>query len=155
LIERPRPIIILIILWVLLASIFLILGQYSASLVLDTPAWKFEGLHQDVVSMLFFGSLMSTIVWFVFAGMFIIFAYGTYKADNWVWTTGVIIITTFLAVFALMIASFMVTVWLIPTNFSTQGLSIMVILTFIDLGIIYLLTRPKTRLYFNIVNKEK
>ena len=154
-IERSRPIITLIILWVLLASIFLILGQYSASLVLDIPAWKFEGLHQDVVSMLFFGSLMSTIVWFVFAGMFIIFAYGTYKADNWVWTTGIIIITTFLAVFALMIASFMVTVWLIPTNFSTQGLSIMVILIFIDLGIIYLLTRPAIRLYFNIARKEK
>ena len=53
-----------------------------------------------------------------------------------------------------MIASFMVTVWLIPTNFSTQGLSIIVIVTFIDLGIIYLLTRPKTRLYFNIVKKK-
>ena len=95
-IEIPRTIIILIILWVLLASIFLILAQYSASLVLDIPAWQFEGLHPDVVSILFFGSLMSTIVWFVFAGMFIIFAYGTYRADNWVWTTGIIIITTFL-----------------------------------------------------------
>lgn len=154
-IEKPRPVIILIILWLLLASIFILLAQYSTTLVIDVPAWKFEGLHQDVVSIVFFGSLMSTIVWFVFAGMFILFAYGTYKADNWVWTTGIIIITTFLAVFALMIASFIVTVWLIPTNFSTQGLSIIVILTFIDLGIIYQLTRPKIRLYFDVAGRKK
>jgi hypothetical protein len=154
LIERPRSIIILIILWLLLASIYIILAQYSATLVLDIPAWQFEGLHQDVVSMLFFGSLMSTITWFVFAGMFILFAYGTYKADNWIWTTGIIIITTFLAVFGLMITSFIITVWLLPTNFSTQGLSIIVILTFIDLGIIYQLTRPKIRLYFNVAGRK-
>lgn len=152
-IEKPKPIIFLMILWLLLAAIFIVLAQYSFFLVIDVPNWVI-GKAQDITSMIFFGSILSTVVFFVFAGMFVILAYGTFKADHWVWTTGLIIATIFLSVFGLMLASFLVTVWLLPTSFSTQGLSMILISTFIDLGIIYELTRPKTRIYFKVERGE-
>jgi len=92
---------------------------------------------------------MSAIAWFVFSGIFIIFAYGTLKKESWVWTTGIIITTIYLAIFALMIASFMVNALIYLNQFSVLGLVTVVLALLIDLGIIFYLTRPATKIYFD------
>ena len=143
--EKPRSIYILTFLWLSLAGIFTLWGAYSLSLVVQIPAWRELG---NLLSVIHFGYLMSTISWFVFSSLFIIIAYGTFRKDGWVWTTGLIISTIFLAMFALMLASFMINALMFFDFFSVVGL-VTVILTFIiDLGIIFYLTRPVTKLYF-------
>jgi uncharacterized protein YacL len=90
-------------------------------------------------------------VWFVFSALFVIFAYATFREKIWAWTTGIIISTIFLAVFGLMLASFMVNAVTFFDWFSINGL-VSVVLSFVaDLGIIFFLTRPATKKYFNVI----
>ena len=136
---------ILILLWLSLSTIFVLWGIYSLVILVQVPSWtQLESLQQPV----HFGYLLSTIVWFVFSSLFVIFSYGTFKKELWVWTTGLIISTIFLAIFALMLATFMVNALMFRTFFSIAGL-VTVVLTFItDLGIVFFLTRPDTKFYF-------
>jgi hypothetical protein len=145
--KRPRSIYILVLLWLALSIIFVFWGGFSLSLVLQIPNWPGLG---DFIPQFHFGYLISTIVWLVFSALLIIFAYGTFKKDIWVWTTGIIISTIFLAIFSLMLASLMVNAILFLDIFSILGLVTVVISFIIDLGIVFFLTRPVTKLYFEI-----
>jgi hypothetical protein len=147
--ERPVTIYLLISLWLLLSFVFLVWGVYSVSILLELPNWQSE-LTIGVVAWLHFGYTISTIVWFVFAALFVIFAYKTLKKDYWVWATGIIISTIFLAIFSLMLASFMINAALFGTIFSINGLITVVLSFIIDLGIIFYLTRPITKMYFDV-----
>jgi len=150
--ERPRTIYILILLWLGLSGIFVLWGAYSLVVFIQIPGWtELGGLLYPV----HFGYLISTIVWFVFSSLFVIFSYATLKADTWAWTTGLIISTIFLIVFGLMLASFIVNAIRFLDWFSVYGL-ITVILSFLtDIGIVIYLTRPMTKLYFAKINSEK
>jgi hypothetical protein len=150
--ERPKTIYILILLWIALSGIFILWGIYSLIIVLQIPQWTELGA---LLPPLHFGYLISTIVWFVFSSLFVIFSYATLKADSWAWTTGIIISTIFLIVFGLMLGSFMVNAYLFLDWFSVLGL-ITVVLSFLtDIGIVIYLTRPMTKLYFAKINSEK
>ncbi|MGF3554508.1 MAG: hypothetical protein ACQXXF_04445 [Thermoplasmatota archaeon] len=145
--KKPREVYILILLCLGMSFIFTIWGGYSLILVLQIPSWQGE-LGVILTAPLHFGYLTSTIVWFVFSAVFIIFAYGTLKGDNWVWSTGLIITTIFLIVLGLMLVSLMINSILFLDLFSVTGL-VMVILAFIgDLAIVYTITRPATKIYF-------
>lgn len=145
--KRPLNIYILILLWLTLGVIFVFWGGFSLAVVIQVPNWTELGV---LVPQLHFGYLISTIVWLVFSALLIIFAYGTYKKDSWVWTTGIIISTIFLAIFSLMLASFMVNAILFLDIFSITGLVTVVISFIIDLGIVFFITRPATKLYFEV-----
>jgi hypothetical protein len=95
---------------------------------------------------------MSTIAWFVFSAIFIIFAYGTFKKESWVWTTGIIICTIFLAIFALMLATFIVNSLMFRDIFSLLGLITVILAFIVDLGVIFYLTRPVTKIYFDQIS---
>jgi hypothetical protein len=151
--DRPNIIYFLILLWLALSFIFIIWGGFSFVILVQIESWV-EDLR-ILSSQVFFGYLVSTIVWFVFSSLFLIFAYATFRGDNWCWTTGLIISTIFLIIFGFMLASFMVTSVLFFDWFSVYGL-ITVVLSFLtDLGIIFLITRPKTKLYFAIGRPEE
>jgi len=134
----------------------MIYGSISLLSVLDVPNWpstvpdvdNFPARFETVIPIIHFGFLMSTIIFLVFSGVFIVFTYGTLKKIDWVWTTGIIISTIFLAIFSLMLASFIVNVLMFKDDFSITGLVSTILVFLIDLGIIYYLTRPKTKLYF-------
>lgn len=144
--NRPKIIYYLIILWLILSSIFILWGGFSFVILVQIEGWTKD--LRALSSQVFFGYLISTIVWFVFSCLFLIFAYATYRGDNWCWTTGLIISTIFIIIFGFMLAAFMVTSVLFFDWFSVYGL-INVVLTFLtDLGIIFLITRPTTKLYF-------
>lgn len=156
-IDRPKSIIILILLWISLSGIFVLWGAYSLYYVLDIPTWfvDYEELS-SLAPILHFGYLMSTIVWFVFSSLFILFAYGTYKGDHWTWSTGLIIVTIFLAIFGLMLASFMINALMFLDWFSVYGLVTVILSFLIDIGIMFFLTRPAIKIYFDeIRQKEK
>jgi hypothetical protein len=151
--DRPRNIYILILLWLALSGIFVLWGGYSLVVFIKIPAWTEElgGLIYPV----HFGYLISTIVWFVFSSVFVIFSYATFRGDGWAWTTGIIISTIFLIVFGLMLGSFIVNAIRFLDWFSVYGL-ITVILSFLtDIGIVIYLTRPLTKIYFAKINSEK
>lgn len=147
--ERPREIYILILLWLALSTIFVIWGVYSLYwlvVILQTPSSPSD----PTLPILHFGYLLSTIVWFVFSALFVIFAYAIFRKESWAWTTGIIISTIFLAVFGLMLASFMVNAIMFFDWFSVNGL-VTVVLSFVaDLGVIFFLTRPATKQYLEI-----
>jgi hypothetical protein len=138
----------LVLLWLALAALFTLWAGHSTLVILQIPNWEAD-LGTYIVSVINFGYFMSTIAWFVFSAIFTIFAYGTYKKESWVWTTGIIISTIFLAIFALMIASFMVTALMFLNIFSVLGLVTVVLAFIIDLGIIFYLTRPTSKIYFD------
>lgn len=151
--KTHRSVYILVILWLLLCAIFFMWGTYSLTIVLDLPNWQQQAQSKTIdplIPVLYFGYLMSTIVWYVFSFLFLLFTYGTIIKRGWVWTTGVILTTIFLAVFGLMLASFMVTAYLFPDNFSILGLITVVLCTLIDLGIVFFLTRPPVKQHFGI-----
>ena len=150
--ERPRSLLLLCLLWLGLSAIFVIWGGYSLVVFINIPLWTEElgGLLYPV----HFGYLISTIVWFVFSSLFVIFSYATYRGDTWAWTTGIIISTIFLIVFGLMLGSFIVNAIRFLDWFSVYGL-ITVILSFItDIGIVVYLTRPTTKLYFAKISSK-
>jgi len=150
--SRPKLINYLILLWLGLSAIFVLWGAFSLNILVRIQNWTELGTLQ---SQLFFGYLISTIVWFVFSSLFIIFAYATYRGDTWSWTTGLIISTLFIVIFGFMLAAFMVTSLLFFDWFSVNGL-ISVVLSFLtDLGIVFILSRPKTKIYYAIVSSSK
>jgi hypothetical protein len=151
--EKPRQVYILILLCFGMSFIFTLWGGYSLVLVLQIPSWETE-LGIVLTAPLHFGYLTSTIVWFVFSAVFILFAYGTFKGDSWVWSTGLIITTIFLIVLGLMLVSLMINAILFLDLFSVAGL-ITVVLAFIgDLAIVYYLTRPAAKIYFESIVKK-
>lgn len=151
--EKPRHIYYLILLCFGMSFIFTIWGGYSLVLVLQIPSWQGE-LGIVLTAPLHFGYLTSTIVWFVFSAVFILFAYGTYKGDDWVWSTGLIITTIFLVVLGLMLVSLMINSILFLDLFSVAGLVTVVIAFIVDLAIVYNLTRPLTKIYFESMAKK-
>ncbi len=145
--KRPLTIYILILLWLTLSIMFILWGVFSLSIVLVIPEWVSLTTLQP---QLYFGYLISTIIWFVFSSMFLIFAYGTFRGDSWTWSTGLIFSTIFLAVFSLMLAAFIVTALAFLDWFSVSGLITVVLSLLTDLGIVYFLTRPIDKEYFEV-----
>jgi hypothetical protein len=132
-----------------MSVMFFIWSYFSLDLLLKILLWPSSSPDAGLYSFLFFTNSISFVSWFVFAITFIIFAYGTYHAKKWVWTTGLIISSLYLAIFALMTGSFMVTAILYMDYFSVVGLITVVISLLLDLGIIYCLTRLKIKNIFN------
>jgi hypothetical protein len=146
--NRPKIIYMIILLWLSLSIIFIFWGYYSYTYVVRIPQWNDLG---TLIPPLHFGYLLSTIVWFIFSSLFILFAYGTFKRDSWAWTTGIIISTVFIIIFAFMLAALMINAILFFDIFSVYGL-ITVVLSFLaNIGISFLLTRPNAKIYFNKV----
>lgn len=145
--KRPLTIYILILLWLTLSTMFILWGVYSLSVVLVIPKWVSLTTLQP---QLYFAYLIATIIWFVFSSLFLIFAYGTFRGDSWTWSTGLIISTIFLAVFGLMLGSFIVTAITFLDSFTVQALITVVLSLLADLGIVYFLTRPIDKMYFEI-----
>jgi hypothetical protein len=145
--ERPRVIYIVILLWLTLSVIFVLLGIYSLIYLIDIPNWA---VSANLKPILHFGYLMSTIVWFVFSSVFLFIAYGTFRKDHWVWSTGLILSTIFLAIFALMLTSFIINALRFFDEFSVSGLIIIIVSFITDLGLVFYLTRPNTKQYFEI-----
>lgn len=147
--ERSKTLYALAILWLMLSAVFIVWSFYSLDWINRILSWPESSPDYVLFSFLFFGNLVSFISWSVFAILFIMFAYGTYTVKQWVWTSGLIIATIFIVIFALMLASFMITAILFMDFFSVLGMVTVVISLFIDLGIIYCLTRLKIKNIFS------
>jgi len=147
--SKPKAIYFLVALWISLSSMFLMWGGYSLSILINIPSWGVE-LPSALVPIIFFGYTMSSIVWLVFSSIFIIIAYGTLRVDSWVWTTSMIISTIFLAIFSLMLLSFIINILFYLDEFSRVGLISTIVTFIVDLGIIFFLTRPGVKLYFYV-----
>ena len=147
--EKPKTIYILVLLWLSLTAIFLTWGQFSLQIFLVLPEWNVEHPELEyLLSQLNFGYLISTIVWFVFSSLFVVFAYATLRKDTWAWSTGLIISTIFLIIFSIMLAAFMINAIMFLDWFSVAGLVTVVLSFVIDLGIVFFLTRPVTKIFF-------
>jgi hypothetical protein len=154
---------VLIILWVALAGIFLIWGINSFIVLIDIPTWSdefvFTPLEQEIfntiIPVLHIGYLTSTIIAFVFAFVYVIVAYGIFKKDTWVWSAGLIFSTIFLAIFGLLLSSFMINTIIFRDEFSIIGLMIVIIAFITNLGIVFFHTRPNTKIYFGVLEKKK
>lgn len=149
---RPRSIYILILLFIAISIIFSFWGVYSVIVLVQIPNWEIPDYHY-FVPLLFFGYLTSTIVWFSFSAIFVIFAYATLRRDSWVWSTGLIITSIFLVVLGIMMGSLMVNSILFLDVFSVVGLVTTILAFIADLGIVYYLTRPAAKIYFESIVK--
>ena len=146
-IKKPKVIYIIILLWLVLSVIFVLLALYSIAYLVDIPNWK---INDEIIPVLHFGYLMSAIVWPVFSAVFLVISYGTFRKDNWVWSTSLIFSTIFLAIFALLLTSFIINALRFFDQFSILGLVIIIISFITDLGLVFFLTRPITKQYFEI-----
>lgn len=152
--DKNKTIYFLILLWVTLAGLFLIWGVNAFITLIDVPSWtaevppSFQEQFDKIVPILYLGYLTSASIALVFSFVFVIVAYGIYKKDNWVWSTGLIFSTIFLTIFGFLLASFMINAVIFKDEFSIIGLIIVIIAFLTDLGVIFLHTRPATKLYF-------
>jgi hypothetical protein len=148
--KRPNLVYALIMLWIILSGIFIAWGEFSLIFVSLIPNWPHSTLF--VIDPLFyFGAFLSMITWFFFSCLLFIFSYGTFKRASWAWTTGIIISTIFIILLGLMLASFIVTAIIFPNLFSVAGLSVVILALLTDLGIVFCITRPTVKIYFDIV----
>jgi hypothetical protein len=154
--EKNKTIYLLILAWATLAGLLIIWGIISLITLIDIPSWptevpsSFQDTFDKIIPILYFGYLTSTIIGFVFSSVFVIVAYGIYKKDHWVWSTGLIFSTIFLAIFGLLLASFMINLVIFKDQFSISGITVVIIAFLTDLGIVFLHTRPNTKIYFNL-----
>ena len=148
--NKPRYIILLVILWAIFGVIFVTLGLLSLNTTIAVfSEYESYKIQEDwAISMIFFMTFTETTTLLVFGSIFLIFSYETYKVKSWVWNAGLIISTIFLVIFSFLLASLMITT-LIFLNEVTVSALINIMLTFlVDLGIIFLLTRPSIKMYF-------
>lgn len=154
--DKNKTIYFLILLWATLAGLFIIWGMNSLITLIDIPNWpsevppSFQEQFDKVVPILSVGYLTSTSIALVFSSVFVIIAYGIYKKDKWVWSTGLIFSTIFLAIFGFLLASFMINLVIFKDEFSIIGLIIVILAFITDLGVIFFHTRPATKLYFEV-----
>ena len=154
--KKNKTVIFLILLWVTLAGLFFIWGVNAFITLIDIPNWPAEFVEyplvqeqfDKIVPILNLGYLTSACIGLVFSFVFVIIAYGIYKKDNWVWSTGLIFSTIFLTIFGFLLASFMINAVIFKDEFSIIGLIIVIIAFLTDLGVIFFHTRPATKLYF-------
>ena len=142
--NKPKILYLLVTLWALLGLVFIILGIYSLDLLIYILSPKGPTNWE---AMLFFGMVFLTTALLIFGSIFVIFSYETYKAKTWAWNAGVIISTIFIVIFSFMLASIMLTALQFRDNFTIQTLEASVISFLIDLGIIFLITRPAIKEY--------
>jgi len=152
-VTRPRSIYILILLCVGISIIFSFWGGYSLLVLVQIPRWE-SSVDLVLIPLLFFGYLTATIVWFSFSAVFVIFAYGSLRGDSWIWSTGLIISTIFLVVLGIMMGSLMVNSILFLDLFSVSGLVTTILAFIADLAIVYYLTRPAAKIYFESIVKK-
>ena len=152
--KKPTIIFLLIGLWLLLGGIFLAWGIFSLGYVVQLPggydpisSWEQTELS-ELYPMLHFGTLLSTITWFVFASLFAFFSYGTFKRRKSVWTSGIILSTIFIVILGLMLASLMATILVFLNYFSVLGLITVILAFLINLALVFCLTRSATKVYF-------
>lgn len=156
--ERPNCLYLLVVLWPLLSIIFICWGVYSLTLVVQIPSWDIPANQEGMIviyQMLYFGTLISTITWIVFSGLFFVFSYAIWTAKTWAWTAGVIISTIFLIILGMMLAAFMVTTIVYLDFFPALGLITVVLALLLNLGIIYSLTRPEMKLFIDTHRTHK
>ena len=144
--NKPKILYLLVTLWALLGLVFIILGVYSLVLLrhILSPEYVYSTGWE---AMLFFGMVFITTAFLIFGSIFLIFSYETYKAKTWAWNAGVIISTIFIVIFSFMLASIMFTALQFRDNFTIQTLEASLISFLIDLGIIFLITRPAIKEY--------
>jgi len=155
--ERPNCLYLLVVLWPLLSVLFIAWGAYSLTFVIQIPNWTPPAHQQDIIiiyQMLYFGTLVSTITWFVFSGLFFVFSYLSWNAKSWAWTAGLIVSTIFIIILGMMLAAFMVTTIVYLDFFPVLGLMTVILAFLIDLGIIYCLTRPAMKLFIETHRTE-
>ena len=158
--NKNKTIYILIILWITLAALFCIWGMISLITLIDIPGWRgevpisFQDQFDNIIPILYVGYLTSTSIALVFSSVFVIVAYGIFRKDNWVWSTGLIFSTIFLAIFAFLLTSFMINAAIFKDEFSIIGLIIVITAFLTDLGVIFFHTRPATKMYFEINNEK-
>jgi len=161
--EKNKTVYVLILLWALLAGILLVWGANSLVMVTDVPNWSKEltfatdadqKTFERIIPVIHLGYLTSTIIAFIFSSAFAIVAYGIMKKDHWVWSTGLIFSTIFLAIFGILLAAFMINTVTFYDPFSIFGLNIVIIAFLVTLGIVFFHTRPAVKLYFDLEEKK-
>jgi len=148
--KKPTYLILLVILWVIFGVIFITLGLLSLNTTIDVFSdYENYRIHEDwAISMIFFMTFTETTTLLVFGSIFLIFSYETYKVKSWVWNAGLIISTIFLVIFSFLLASLMITTWIFLNEVTVSALINIMITFLVDLGIIFLLTRPNIKIYF-------
>ncbi len=144
---KTRLIYLLSLLWLVVGALFLRLGIFSIMVLVDMPTW-YSKVPTSLIYILHFWYLVSTIANVVIAGTFFVLSYATIKRYPWARNTGIVISTLCLIILGVLIVALMANSVIFLDDFSVLGLVTIIITFFLDFGIVYLLTRPAIRLYF-------
>lgn len=154
--KKPTYLISLVIMWAIFGIIFIVMGLLSLNLTIwiFSPEYANYNITDWATSMIFFMTFTETTTLMAFGSLFLIFSYETYKVKSWVWSAGLIISTIFLVIFSFLLASLMITTLIFPNDFTVPALIETMVTFLTDLGIIFLLTRPSIKLYFEQHQKK-
>jgi len=130
-----------------LTAIFVYWGFYALDVLLKIPAW--DGyISTTLAAILYWMFFIGTLVWIGAAVVAAYLTYGLLKGKNWSWTASVILSTFSIIIFAIMLVAFMAALIVFQDVFSITGLITVTLALFIDLAIIFLLTRPGIKTIF-------
>ena len=146
--KRPIHAYLLVILYCSLSAIFLIWSAYAYSIFIQVPSWVATE-NINFVSFSYWIYLIGTVVWFGFAVFFMVLLYGMFKKLGWAWTTSLILTTLKMVIYSIMVITFMIVLVKYQSIFSVVGVITSTFALLIDICIVFLLTRPITKQYFN------
>ena len=143
--DKPNLIYLGSLAWIIFGIEFLVIGFFSMDMVqfILSP----ESGYSDWYPMIFFGYFLILTTLFVFGVIFVIFGVEFLRGKSWAWSAGVLISTIFLVIFGFMLGSLMITALLFMDPFSIPTLVLMMITLLIDLGVLFLTTRPKVKIF--------
>jgi hypothetical protein len=147
--KKPTNIYILVLLHLSLSVIFIAWGHYATIYLSQIPSWQDE-LSLEFIGFLYWVVFIGTLVWLGTSLLFMGLSYGLYKQRHRAWTISMILTTLGLVVFSIMLLGFIVTSLMFKDTFSITGLITDILALLIDISIVYLLTRPSTKQYFNV-----
>ncbi|MBN2065763.1 MAG: hypothetical protein JW771_03025 [Candidatus Thermoplasmatota archaeon] len=145
--EKPRLIYVLSLLLLTVGVLFLRLGIFSIEILLDMSNW-YSKVPVSLIYILHFWYLVSAIASIVLASSFFVLLYATIKRYHWARNAGIVLSTLYLIVFGMLLAALMVNSVIFHDEFSIASLVTIIVAFFLDFGIVFLLTRPAVRLYF-------
>lgn len=145
--NKPQTVKFVIFLSLFLFIILFYWGSFALDLLIKIPGWE-DTLGTDLTSIFYWVFFIGALIWFGASGLILYLLYGIMKKKSWGLTVTIILSTLMIISFGIMLTGFIAVLLLFQNLFSTVGLITVNIAILVDLALIFFLTRPSTKRYF-------
>jgi hypothetical protein len=146
--KKPDKFYFLILFYLFLISITSAWTWYAYTMFTGISGWKYSDEIVDFIAFNYFVFLFGFLIWAGITILLIILLYGLIRNYRWAWTTSLIIATLGLVLFPIILIAIMTTLLKYQSAFSSLGIITITIALLLDICVVYILTRPVLKQYF-------